>query len=202
MTAVSGNGRAIGRTAPCTMSHDDDGRRLPILGFGAAALSCKPRGVRSAGHGSIRPVTIAAGTGGRRTSRNERICVLPEKTRANPLLSLKRTRKDSVKATWAGAVAADRRGQTFVDPAGHRGFAISGSGSGLWVSRSLFLDFTLVYDRSSGRWFTTTGRIRYASMLVMLAATSSSGSQSRYRKMCTNFGLRYTGRRRGVNDGR
>ena len=131
--------RLVGRTMRY-VAVDGDGRWVALLGFGAAALSCKPRDVHIgwSREQQYRRLSYIA--------NNQRFCVLPAGRRPN-LASFVLTRTlrrlgDDYQQRWGQRVVAV---ETFVDPARHRGTCYVAGG----FER---LGTTVGYGRSAGRW--------------------------------------------------
>lgn len=126
-----------------TMRHvacSSDGTWLALVGFGAAALSCRPRdafiGWRDEQHFERLRYVV----------NNQRFCVLPDARRANLASavlarSLRRLSGD-YQARWGHRVLVV---ETFVDPARHRGSCYVAAG----FAR---LGDTLGYGRAGGRY--------------------------------------------------
>ena len=119
---------------------DDDGRWLALLGFGAAALSCKPRDVHIGWSREQQYRRLS------HVANNQRFCVLPAGRHPN-LASFVLARTlgrlgDDYRRRWGQRVVAV---ETFVDPARHRGTCYVAGGFEL-------LGTTVGYGRSGGRW--------------------------------------------------
>ena len=132
--------RLVGRTMRYVAA-DDDGRWLALLGFGAAALSCRPRDehIGWSREQQYRRLSHVA--------NNQRYCILPAGRHPN-LASFVLTRTlerlgDDYRRRWGQRVVAV---ETFVDPARHRGTCYVAGGFEL-------LGTTVGYGRSGGRWF-------------------------------------------------
>ena len=132
--------RLVGRTMRYVAS-DDDGRWLALLGFGAAALSCKPRDMHIGWSREQQYRRLS------HVANNQRFCVLPEGRQANlASFVLTRTLKrlgEDYRRQWGQRVVAV---ETFVDPTRHRGTCYVAGGFEL-------LGSTVGYGRSGGRWF-------------------------------------------------
>lgn len=98
---------------------DGDGSWVALVGFGAAALSCKPRDrfVGWSHHQQFRRLGYVV--------NNQRFCVLPLGRRHNlasaVLARTLRRLSDDYRSRWGHAVLVV---ETFVDPARHRGSRI------------------------------------------------------------------------------
>lgn len=132
--------RLVGRTMRYVAT-DGDGRWLALLGFGAAALSCRPRDehIGWSREQQYRRLSYIA--------NNQRYCILPAGRYPN-LASFVLTRTlerlgDDYRRQWGHQVVAV---ETFVDPATHRGTCYVAGGFEL-------LGTTVGYGRSGGRWF-------------------------------------------------
>src|SRR5680860_345739 len=132
--------RLVGRTMRYVAT-DEDGRWLALLGFGAAALSCRPRDehIGWSREQQYRRLSYIA--------NNQRYCILPAGRYPN-LASFVLTRTlerlgDDYRRQWGQQVVAV---ETFVDPATHRGTCYVAGGFEL-------LGTTVGYGRSGGRWF-------------------------------------------------
>ena len=132
--------RLVGRTMRYVAT-DQDGRWLALLGFGAAALSCRPRDehIGWSREQQYRRLSYVA--------NNQRYCILPAVRYPN-LASFVLTRTlerlgDDYRRQWGQQVVAV---ETFVDPARHRGTCYVAGG----FDR---LGTTAGYGRSAGRWF-------------------------------------------------
>jgi len=132
--------RLVGRTMRYVAT-DEDGRWLALLGFGAAALSCRPRDehIGWSREQQYRRLSYVA--------NNQRYCILPAGRYPNlASFVLTRTLKrlgDDYRRQWGQQVVAV---ETFVDPAVHRGTCYVAGGFEL-------LGTTVGYGRSAGRWF-------------------------------------------------
>jgi predicted transposase YbfD/YdcC len=119
---------------------DRDGRWLAVLGFGAAALACRPRDRFVGWDEQVQFRRL------RYVVNNQRFCVLPEGRRPNLASaviarSLKRLSGD-FQDRWGHRVLLV---ETFVDPSRHRGSCYLGSGF-------VPLGETAGYGRSGGRY--------------------------------------------------
>lgn len=132
--------RLAGRTMRYVAT-DNHGQWLALLGFGGAALSCRPRDeyIGWSREQQYRRLPHIA--------NNQRFCVLPEGRHPN-LASLVLTRalrrlSEDYRVAWGQPVVAV---ETFVDPSTHRGTCYIAGGFEL-------LGRTAGYRRSGGRWF-------------------------------------------------
>ena len=132
--------RLVGRTMRY-VAVDGDGRWVALLGFGAAALSCRPRDVHIGWSREQQYRRLA------HVANNQRFCVLPAGRRANlASFVLTRTLKrlgEDYQRRWGQRVVAV---ETFVDPARHHGTCYVAGG----FER---VGTTVDYGRSGGRWF-------------------------------------------------